>query len=130
MTFFRLILLALVLTVFATCGDDDEMTPPCAPTNWAGTYSGTANCNGIEEAVTVTVAVVGTDSLTLTYETQSRQGNFGPLLPNACRITLEDMGGPISTSFSAQLDGDEITLMESVDGIGGSFTCDISATRQ
>lgn len=106
------------------------MTPPCALSRWAGTYVGTADCNGSVEDVTVTITTSGADVIIINYETRSRTGNSGLLIPIDCSVNDFSTTGSINTSWEAELDGDNVSVTETVTGVGGDFSCVITAVRQ
>ncbi|RME96793.1 MAG: hypothetical protein D6772_11395 [Bacteroidetes bacterium] len=128
MKLFYYLFLPLLLTL-SSCGNDDDLVPPCALSRWAGTYTGSADCNGVNEDVTVTITTSGEDVITINYATRSRTSNSGQLIPIDCEVNYFSSTGSVTTIWEAELDGDEVSITERVTGVGGEFVCSITASR-
>lgn len=125
MNFFKLSLFVLLAMSWSACGEDD-MIVPCSQAAWRGTYTGTIDCNGSQEAVTLTITANGPDALQIRYRTALNSTEINdPIMPNECMIDATISSGAM---ISAELDGNNITFTEEISGTFSS-TCVIMATK-
>ena len=114
--------------MFTACGDDDD--PTCVQADWVDTYTGTSDCDGVIEDVTVTLIASGTDNIVIVANTSTTGTEYDPLPINECSIELSETDPTFgSISLNVTLDGDNLTLMEVLTISGQTETCNITATR-
>ena len=119
--------LALIVA-FSACSKDDD-NPTCAQSDWVGTYTGTIDCDGTMENVTLTITASGTDAVIISYETPTLTTDYDPLTPDGCNISVSGSLGGISSLVEATLDGNELTLLEELSGGGITSTCNLTVTK-
>ncbi len=129
MKFFKLSLFFL-LVAFSACKKDDDSTPTCTQSDWVGTYEGTTDCGGSDEDVTVTIVASGADAVVIQYATATLTTTYDPITPTNCTINESGTDAGITITVDATLDGDKLTIQETIAGGGTSFTCDLTATRK
>lgn len=127
MIFLRLSYILVMILALSSCGDDEES---CTQLDWIGIYTGTVNCDGFEEEVTVTIAISGTDKVRITYESPSVATAYEPLAFEDCDINRNDSAGGTTITIDASLDVDNLTISEVISTSGTNATCTITATRQ
>ncbi|MEM6725095.1 MAG: hypothetical protein AAF598_13740 [Bacteroidota bacterium] len=121
---FLVVILALA---FAGCSEDD--TVACTQADWVGTYSGTVNCDGTTEDVTVTITANGADQIVVVYETATVLTEFDPLPFTECELNVSENDGTNSLVVDADIDGDQLSFIEII-GLGSATsTCTLTATR-
>lgn len=127
----KLFKLLFFVSIFAltSCSDDDPVST-CTQSDWVGTYTGTIDCDGTMEDVTVNITASGTDAIVIKYETDTQETEYDPLTPDACKIENSGTLGGITASVDLTLDGDNLTLIETLSGGGVTSNCDLTATRQ
>ncbi|WP_020568669.1 hypothetical protein [Neolewinella persica] len=120
-----------ILSIAACADDDDGITDVCAQTDWVGTYSGTVDCDGAVEDVTVTIAASGAANILVSYQTATVQTEFGALPFDGCDLTANATGSGLSIVLNGSLTGRELSVREvtTVDSTNTSTTCVIIATR-
>ena len=120
----KIVFLLAILT-FISCGDDTD----CAQSDWVGTYTGTVDCDGVTEDVTVNITASGAEDIVIQYETITMTTEYNPFTPENCSLNFSASAGGISTSISATLDGDDLTINESISLGGSTSNCNVSASR-
>ena len=125
MKFWKISLFALVLFV-AAC-DDDEVI--CLQSDWTGTYDGTADCDGTVEGATVTITPSGTANIIIDYVTPTTTTTYDPLPFDGCSLVNTASGGGFEVALDASLNGDEITIVETITVGPNSSVCRVVATR-
>ena len=125
----KLSLLTFLIVAFVAC-KDDEGTPTCTQSDWVGTYEGTTDCGGSTEDVTVTIVASGADSIVVQYATATLTTTYDPIKPTNCTINESGTDAGITFTVDATLDGDELTIKETLVGGGVNFTCDLTADRK
>ena len=131
-SFYFSLLSFLIIGLLATtagCKDEDGDSDTCMQSDWVGSYTGTVNCDGQTENVTLTITASGTDAIDIEYNTGTATTTLGPLTFNNCNIDLSTTDSGVTISVKATLDGDNLTVMESLSGGGIDSSCDITATR-
>lgn len=128
MKFFKLSLFSL-LVAFSACKGDDDSTPTCTQSDWVGTYEGTTDCGGSDEDVTVTIVASGANAIVIEYSTATLTTTYDPATPTNCTINESGTDAGITFTTNATLDGDKLTIQETLTGGGTNFTCDLTATR-
>jgi hypothetical protein len=120
-----------ILSIAACADDDDGTTPACEQPDWVGTYTGTVDCDGTVEDVTVTIAASGTTDIIVSYETATAQTEFDPLPFNGCDLTATASGGGLSIAVNASLIRNALSVQEviSSDSSTTTINCTIVATR-
>jgi hypothetical protein len=129
MNFLRLSLFVVFAVVLASCNKDDDDAPSCAQSDWVGTYTGTADCDGDSDPATVTITAIGEDMIRIVYSTGNVTTTFDPLPVDGCNIERTNSAGGITGSVSATLDGDQFSLTETLTGGGFNTNCMVEATR-
>ena len=124
----RFLLFAFVI-VLSAC-DKDDAEPTCAQSDWVGTYTGTANCDGSSDNTTVTITARGTDQILIVYVAGSTTTTFDPLTVEGCDVERTNSALGVTGSVSATLDGDNFSLTETLTGGGFDTNCVVTATRQ
>lgn len=122
-------LFILLVVAFVACKDDDG-TPTCTQSDWVGTYEGTTDCGGSDEDVTVTITAVGADSIVIQYATATITTTYDPIAVSDCTINESGTDSGITFTTNATLDGDDLTIQETLSGGGTNFTCDLTAERK
>lgn len=124
-------LLLIILTWFACNNTEDE--PACIQSDWVGTYEGTLTCDVNTTAVTVTIRAGDMDAILIEYEFQDGATNttivFDPITPDACSIDEMGSNNGLTARIDATLDGDNLTLIESLSDGVNTDSCEIMATR-
>ena len=129
MNFLKLSLFLATIFCLAACGDDDDATPTCSQANWTGEYTGTQSCAGISEDVTVTITANGAEAIVVFYETPTGTTEYYPLTPVECDLDVSDSDAGLTITVDASLDGDNLSLIESISAGGATSSCTITATR-
>lgn len=125
----------MLLLAFSACKKDDEdVTPACAASDWAGTYTGTADCDDGDEDVTLTITASAADSIIVSYEIALDGGGsvtteYDPLPVNACDFSFSGTEFGITVSVDATLDDDTLTLTETFSDGTDTSTCKLTVTR-
>lgn len=131
MNLFKFFILAIMLSVFAACGDGDE---GCVQADWVGTYSGTVSCtnDGVtydEESVTLTITASGTDRLIISYVTPSLTNEIDPLLFNDCELRINFGQSGATQAFIAELDVENLYYEEHFVSNTSASICEFTVTR-
>jgi len=122
-------LLFLAVVLATGCNNDDDEPAVCTQADWVGTYSGTITCDSEPaQDVTLTITADGTDNVVLSYQTSTVSTLYDPLPFDNCGLDNLATGGGITSSVSVTLNGNDITLMESLSGGGFASDCTINAT--
>jgi len=129
MNLLRLSFLLVLVFSLVACGDDDEGAGSCTQADWVGTYTGTSDCDGLTEDVTVTITANGSDAVDIVWETPTVETEYDPINLNGCNLNQSDSTGGLSISVDATLNGDNLTLTEIITNTGNSSTCELTATR-
>ena len=129
MNLLKLSFFLVLIATFSTCSDDDDNTKNCVQSDWVGTYTGTLDCDGIAEDVTVTITANGSDDIIIKYEVPNASTEYDPLLPNSCDLDYTESDSGITITIDASIDGDNLTLKEIISLGGDTSTCDITAVR-
>lgn len=120
--------LVIFLTFFMACKDDDNGN--CTQSDWVGTYSGTVNCGGLEENVTVTITASGASDVMVSYQSSNISVEYtSPLTPNGCAINYTATDQGFTTTINATLTGEALDFTDSESSGGSTGTCNIIATR-
>lgn len=119
----------LLLALSACKKDDDDVTMVCMQDDWVGTYSGTIDCNGTEEAVTVTITASGTENIIIKYESASVTTDYDPLPFNGCDLNASGTVSGITVNTDVTLNGNQLDMSETVIIGTSTTTCTIAATR-
>jgi hypothetical protein len=130
MNLLKLSLFSLLVLAFASCKKDDDSNPTCTQSDWVGTYEGTTDCGGSTEDVTVTITASGANAIVIQYATPTLTTTYDPITPTNCDLNASGTDAGITFTVDAMLDGDKLTLNESLTGGGTNFTCDLTATRK
>jgi hypothetical protein len=130
MKFFKLPLFFFLVVALSACKKDKDSTPSCTQSDWVGTYEGTTDCGGSSEDVTVTITASGADAIVIEYATATLTTTYDPITPTDCDLNSSGTDSGITIKVDAALDGDKLTLEESISGGGVDFTCDLTATRK
>ena len=125
----KLIFLFVLAIALSDCKKDDDKPTTCAQSDWVGSYTGTINCDGTTENVTVTITASGANSVIILYETEFSTNQYDPLTPNNCSISQSGTDSGITLAVNVTLDGSTLTLKETFSG-GISSTCNLTATRK
>lgn len=120
----------LLVVGFFACKKDDDSTPTCTQSDWVGTYEGSIDCDGTTEDATVTITASGTDAVVIEYETPTSTTTYDPITPTNCSISESGTDSGITIKVDATMDGDKLTLKETLTGGGFSSVCDLTATRK
>ncbi|MEO1260957.1 MAG: hypothetical protein AAFZ15_19310 [Bacteroidota bacterium] len=121
--------LAVALTLSA-CGDDDSSSPSCTQDDWVGTYTGTVDCDGVTEDVTVNITASGDNAVLVMYETATFTVEFEAITPDGCEIDQSQSAVGLSLTVEATLNGDDLSFKDVITYGGTTATCTIDATRQ
>lgn len=121
---------ALLVVAFAACKKDKDSDPTCTQADWVGVYEGTTDCGGSTEDVTVTITASGADAIVIQYATPTLTTTYDPITPTNCDLNASGTDSGITITVDAMLDGNKLTLNESLTGGGTNFTCDLTATRK
>jgi len=106
MNFLKSFFLLLVLLSVATCADDDDDMLACTQADWVGTYSGTQDCDGTVEDITVTISASGTSNLIISYETATATAQYSPLEFQECSLVARGVSlGSASVALDANRGG-------------------------
>ena len=129
MNFLKLSLVAVFAFVLASCGDN--VSKNCAQSNWVGTYTGTVDCDGTVENVTVTVTASGDDAIVIKYSTDFVDTEYEPLTPEGCDLDYSDTDATLglTVSIDGTLDENNLNFTETISDGTDSSICTISATR-
>ncbi|MBK8562860.1 MAG: hypothetical protein IPN76_05810 [Saprospiraceae bacterium] len=130
MKFLKPSLFALLVVGFVACKKDDDSTSSCTQSDWVGTYEGTTDCGGTSEDVIVTITASGSDAIVIEYETATLTTTYDPITPTDCDLNSSGTDSGITIKVDAALDGDKLTLEETISGGGVDFTCNLTATRK
>ncbi|MEM1320328.1 MAG: hypothetical protein AAGG75_08725 [Bacteroidota bacterium] len=131
MKLLKLSFLLLLLLSWGACNNDDDSSS-CAQSDWVGTYTGTTDCiTTSTETVTVTITAVGSDNITVSYETASGDSEFGPISINGCEGRLDFTDPTTGDGFmvEAELNGNDISYTETITVLGNSETCTFNASK-
>lgn len=128
---FKLSLLLLAILSIAACSDDDDSVSTCIQSDWVGTYTGTIDCNGTTEDVTITVTASGTSNVVVSYQSATIQTTYDPLPFSDCDLDATASGSGVNVSLEADLDGNNLTMEEIISDTTGvaTSTCMLTATR-
>lgn len=123
----RFACLLMVVCSFVACGDD---AGDCVQGDWVGTYSGTIDCDGVEEAVTVTVTASGDTDINFEYtQASGLTTTLDPFTPDGCGFDISESAGGITLTSDGELDGNTLTYSEEFGTDAGSSNCSFTATR-
>lgn len=114
----------LTLSIFSCSKDDD-----CVQSDWVGTYTGTINCDGVEDDVTVTITADGSEDIVVQYETESFFTEYEALTPDGCSLSFSATQAGISGSVDLELDGDDLSISESFTFGTETTLCDLDVTK-
>lgn len=130
MNLLRLSFLLVLILGLSACGSDDESSTSCVQSDWVGTYTGTVDCDGTVEDVTVTITASGTDAVIIKYESATMETEYDPITPDGCTIDQSQSDSGITLSLEVTLDGDNLRMDESIEFIGLPATnCNITASK-
>jgi len=118
----------MVFCMFS-CGDDAD---DCIQADWVGTYSGTIDCDGTVEDVTVTVTASGDTDVIISYEQDVFTTEFDALTPDGCSVEQSATALGATFSFDADLDGTTFTAEDKTtfeDPLLSDIICKINATK-
>lgn len=126
---FKFAFLFFAILSIAACADDDEGTSNCTQADWVGTYTGTQNCDGVTEDVTVTITASGTNNIVVAYVTPTSSTTFDPLPFTNCDLIANASGGGFTVAVDADLNGNELSVIETISDSTTTSTCTLMATR-
>jgi len=131
MKLFKLLFLLLPVMIFVSCDKEEE--PECIQADWIGTYVGTQSgeCFGTG-ATTVTITASGDEAIVIFYEDgDGSSSEYDPITFNECNISdsQSDASG-LSLDIEVLLEGNEITITETLSFEGEASTCTVTATKQ
>ena len=129
MNLLKLSFLLVLAVTFTACGSDDDSEPVCVQSDWVGTYSGTVDCDGTVEDVTVTITASGADAIVIKHETSTVETEFDPLTPTGCDLDRTASSGGFTVTVDATLDDDKLSFVEILTDGNTTTTCTITATR-
>lgn len=133
MKLFKLSFLLLALLTAAACNDDDDSMMVCSQSDWVGTYTGTADCDGDVEDVTITIAADGTENIAIEYvigdSTLTVTTTYDPLPFSSCSLDNTATAGGLTATVDADVNGDEIVITETISDGTATSTCLLTATR-
>lgn len=129
MNLLRLSFFLILTMTIAACGSDDDSAMSCDQSDWVGVYTGTIDCDGTSEDVTVTITASGSEAIIIKYETTTVETEFDPLTPEGCDLNASSSAGGITLTVEASLDGDDLTFKDVLTVAGSTETCNITATR-
>lgn len=130
MNFLRLSFFLMFIVALSSCNkDDDDGAATCAQSDWVGTYSGTMECDGASEDVTITITASGTDDIIVKYETTTVSAEYSPTTPSNCNLDFSGTDQGVTVTLDASLDGDKLEMEESFSAAGTTSICNLSATR-
>lgn len=143
MNVFRMAFLFAVLFFLTACSEEDGATD-CEQSDWVGTYSGTIDCDGETEAVTLVITALGDSDIIVSYST-ALVSDYSPgqTTPDGCEIEHTLSEGGLEIVIMATLSESELIYEEEItttdisfggsvgSGVGGeqSSTCIINATK-
>lgn len=118
------ILACMILTFFISCGGDEDEVDMCTTDAWAGTYSGSINC---DDGTTITVSVIVTkvdeSTIQLTYDGETSQ-----IPVNGCNFdfsgVLNTFLGDIDIEYKGELSGTQLNFEVGIGIAGQSANCD------
>lgn len=117
----------MLVLVVAACNDDD--TDDCIQSDWVGTYTGTAICDGTTDSVSVTITASGSEAVIIEYELGGLTTTYDPITPVGCVIDYSATQNGLTADLDATLNMDNLTFTDVLSGNGQSITCNITATR-
>ena len=131
MKLFKLSLLLVLVSFFTACSDDDDdsNSKNCVQSDWIGTYTGTQNCNGDLIDIVVEVTASGSDNLVISTFTDDVDIEYDPIPYNNCDLSQSSTEQGLTLSIEASVNGNVITLNESISASGSSSTCVTTATK-
>jgi hypothetical protein len=129
MNYLKFAFFLLLALSYTACEDDDGNDPSCTQADWVGTYSGTIDCDGDVEDVSVTITASGENDIVIKYSTMAVDAEYDPFTPDNCELDVNESDGSFSLILEVDLDGDNLMLKEILSGGTVTSTCDISATR-
>ena len=123
------IIMAVSLLVLMGCKEDEPDTPACTQSTWLGTYTGTIDCDGYTEDVTVTLTASGDTDVIIVYETSALEATYDPLTVSGCSLeaTSSDVG--LTLTLSASVSDDSFTMTEVISDGTSESTCVINASK-
>ena len=111
------LLFVLALFTLVSCGDDDD----CTAASFAGTYSGSVDCDGTSTEGTITLSRISDTELQLT----DTDGSSFTLTLDGCTATgSESFIGLADISISITLDGDDLKYTQDVSALGINVSCE------
>lgn len=137
----QLLFLCLGVLTFAACGNDDDEAASCMASDFTGTYAGTLTCDEDEPDDVPTVVTVniteGTADNTIRigfveiFDGGTTEVDLDVDIPvSGCTATFNGTEDGITFTYSVRLDGDRVTVEETVSVAGGeSGTCTYTAER-
>lgn len=117
----------MLVLLIAACNDDD--TDDCMQSDWVGTYTGTAVCDGVSDSTIVIITASGSEAVIIEYEVGGLTTTYDPITPNGCLIDYSESQSGLTIDFDAAINMDNLTFTEVLSGNGQSSTCVITATR-
>lgn len=126
---FKLTFLFLALFTIAACGDDDDDPIVCGQSDWVGTYEGTIDCDGTVEDVTLVITASGADNIVVVYTTASQTTEYDPLPFTECTLVNTASGGGVTANIDLALNGNTLTLDETISIDTTSTNCMATLTR-
>lgn len=123
-----LTLFSLVLT-WSACAPEPMTKPACTQSSWVGTYSGSVDCDGTVEDVTVEITASGSEAIVITYMAATFNVQYQPLTPEGCTLSFSETDQGVTISLDGSIDGDELNLVEGYASSSYNSTCTINATR-
>ena len=131
MKFLNLFFFATVLLFTTSC--DNEET--CLQSDWVGTYTGTADCDGAVNDVEVTITANGSDEIIIEYVASYSSGTvtttYPATIPTDCTYDLTESASGFTLTADASLNDDNLTINEVItsNSTNETFPCTITATR-
>ncbi|MCB0845215.1 MAG: hypothetical protein KDE26_18325 [Bacteroidetes bacterium] len=133
MKFLKLSIVVLFAIALSSCGEN--VTKNCAQADWVGTYTGSIDCDGDVEDVTVSITASGTDAVVIQFVQGSAgstlETTYDPITPDACELNESATESGLTITIAADVDKDgNLTLSETFSDGTDSSTCTITATKQ
>jgi len=125
----NLLRLSIILALIFTLGACDNNTVSCVQSDWVGTYTGTQDCDGLSEDVTMTITASGTDAIVVMYETEGVEVEFAPMTPDECTLSKTESDDDMSLTVEATINGNNLTFTDVITIGTESATCTITAIK-
>ena len=129
MKFLKLCFFSAVVLFAVACDNDGET---CISSDWVGTYTGTADCDGTVSNTAVTITE-SSSLITIEYVVSDSTGSITTTYPataiDGCAYSLTQSDNGLTMTVAASIDGDNLSINEVITNGTDTFTCDVTATR-